>query len=271
MHILNIAGYKFIALSDLESLRAMLFDQCKALAIKGTILLSHEGINISLAGTQNHIHTFQNFLKSDSKFMDLRFHETYSNEQPFQHLKIKLKKEIITLGQPDVDAVKTRAPSITPAEFKQWLDEKREVTLLDTRNDYEVRFGTFTGAVNLHMKDFGELPESVANLDRDKPIIMFCTGGIRCEKAALYMLNHGFSQVQQLDGGILGYFNQVGGAHYEGECFVFDERVSVDHDLQPTRTIQCRNCQSPVTQSQQNTSSYIPDVSCPVCVKEASI
>lgn len=267
MLILNIAGYKFIALSDLESLRTMLLDQCSALSLKGTILLSHEGININLAGIQDAIHTFQDCLKNDLRFETIPFHETYSYAYPFQHLKIKIKNEIITMHKPEINPVELRAPSILPTEFKQWLDEKRDMTVLDTRNDYEVRFGTFAGAMNLHIADFSELPATLKNIDRDKPIVMFCTGGIRCEKAALYMLNQGFPHVFQLDGGILGYFNQVGGTHYEGECFVFDERVSVDSSLNPTGTVQCHHCQGPVTQSQQNTPGYVPGVSCPSCVK----
>lgn len=257
MQILNIAGYKFISLLEIASLQQRILEQCQALLLKGTILLSHEGINISLAGTTHHIQSFQAFLKNDSRFMDMTFHESYSEEQPFKRLNVKLKNEIITLRQPGVNPAATnRAPEISPAEFKQWLDEKRDITLLDTRNDYEVRFGTFKGAVNLQIADFGELPNAIEHIDRDKPIVMFCTGGIRCEKAALYMLNQGYSNVHQLDGGILGYFRKVGGAHYEGECFVFDERIAVDSHLQHTGTTQCTVCQGPVPRGQQ---------SCPQC------
>lgn len=231
MTILNIAGYKFIPLTELAVLREQLLPAC--LELKGTILLSPEGINLSLAGTQESILALQTFLKSDERFADLCFHETYSTYQPFKRLKIKLKKEIITLRQPEADPTTTRAPSLAPQDLKQWLDEQRDITLLDTRNDYEIALGTFTGAVNLHLDDFSALPDSLENIERDKPVVMFCTGGIRCEKAALYMLNQGYSNVYQLDGGILGYFKQVGGAHYDGGCFVFDERVAVDSNLIP--------------------------------------
>lgn len=236
MKILNIAGYKFTPLNELDLLREALMAQCQPL--KGTILLSHEGININLAGFQDDICTLLTFLKNDARFSDMPFHETYSTYQPFQRLKIKLKKEIITMRQPEANPTVARAPSISPAELKKWLDENRDITLLDTRNDYEMELGTFKGAMNLHLKDFGELASAIDEIDKNKPIVMFCTGGIRCEKAALYMLNQNYTNVYQLDGGILGYFKHVGGAHYNGACFVFDERVSVDSDLNPSKNTQ---------------------------------
>lgn len=248
MQTLNIAGYKFIELKDLEILRADLQAQCEALALKGTILLSPEGINISLSGARQAIVNFKSTLASDERFADMRFHHTYSSSQPFQAFKVKLKQEIITMRQGDVAPLQHhRAPDISPIELKKWLDEKRDITLLDTRNDYEYRFGTFTGAMNLHIHHFGELPEAVRDLDKQKPLVMFCTGGIRCEKAAIYMHSQGFAEVYQLDGGILGYFAQVGGAHYEGECFVFDERVALDAYLHYNGTSQCKTCQGPIS------------------------
>lgn len=248
MQILNIAGYKFIELSDLETLRGQLQAACEAAEIKGTILISPEGINMSLAGESSAIAGFKAVLAGDERFADMRFHHTYSGYLPFQCLKVKLKNEIITLRQGDVAPLKdNRAPDISPAELKRWLDEKRDITLLDTRNDYEYRFGTFSGALNLHLHNFGELPQAVRDLDKQKPVVMFCTGGIRCEKAALYMQNEGFSEVYQLDGGILGYFAQVGGAHYIGECFVFDERVALDAYLKYNGTEQCKTCMGPIS------------------------
>lgn len=265
MPILNIAGYKFLTLTELEELQAWLRQNCLTYSLKGTILLSKEGINISLAGSVLEIKSFQSLLKADTRFNDLSFHETYSEHCPFRHLKVKIKAEIITFNQTEASPLQQKAPSISALELKKWLDEKNNVTLLDTRNDYEVKFGTFSGAVNLHIDDFSELPTKIDQLTRDTPIVMFCTGGIRCEKAALHMLNHGFTSVYQLAGGILGYFNQVGGAHYQGECFVFDERIAVDHKLQPTKTVQCRVCQAPVTLAQQALPSYVVNVSCPAC------
>jgi len=256
MPILNIAGYKFIPLTELASLQQQLLLQAEALSLKGTILLSHEGINITLAGLPKDIAALQTFLKSDSLFADITFHESYSKDRPFKRLNVKLKNEIITLRQKDVSPATTkRAPLISPDELKQWLDEKRDFTLLDTRNHYEVRFGTFKDAKQLHIADFGELPCAIAKIERDKPIVMFCTGGIRCEKAALHMMNQGYSDVRQLDGGILGYFREMGGAHYEGECFVFDQRIAVDSALQHAGTTQCEQCEGPITPTQLSCSA----------------
>jgi UPF0176 protein len=238
MKILTIAGYKFISLYEIETLRSLRFhflEQCQSLNLKGTILLSKEGININLAGRKEAIQTFITLLKNDLRFADITFHQTYSFIPPFKRLKIKLKNEIITLRQPLVNPLNKRAKNLTPATLKQWLDEKRDITLLDTRNDYEVQLGTFRNAVQLSITDFCQFPQSLHHIKNDKPLVMFCTGGIRCEKAALYLLQHGYSTVYQLEGGILGYFTHVGGAHYEGDCFVFDDRVSVDTQLNSSK------------------------------------
>ena len=158
----------------------------------------------------------------------MSFHHTQTDLQPYRHLKIKIKKEIITLRQSGIDATANKGPAISPETLKSWLDENRNMTLLDTRNDYEIKFGTFKNAVNLHIHDFSHLPQAIHQLDKEKPVVMFCTGGIRCEKASLHLLNEGFKEVYQLDRGILGYFADVGGEHYHGECFVFDERIAID-------------------------------------------
>lgn len=227
MKIENIAGYKFVPLNELESLRSDFLSLCQALMLKGTILLSPEGINIFLAGTNENINTFRARLASDSRLADISFRISFSDSQPFQRLKVKIKKEIITMRHPEIKPVEGRAPAISPTEFKQWLDENRDITILDTRNEFEIDYGTFENAVNLHLKDFSEFPEISKKITREKPIVMFCTGGIRCEKAALHMLNLGYENVYQLEGGILNYFEEVGGAHYQGGCFVFDERTAV--------------------------------------------
>ena len=265
MQILNIAGYKFISLHDLSSWKKKLHEQCSSLAIKGTLLLSQEGINISLAGIEKNIQAFKFFLRNEACFADLSFRESYSTTLPFQHLKIKIKPEIITLKQPHIHPEYHRAPSISPTELKSWLDEKREMTLLDTRNDYEIRFGTFSHALNLHLHHFTELPTAIQQVNREKPVVMFCTGGIRCEKAALFMLDNGFSNVLQLDGGILNYFAEVGGTHYKGECFVFDERIAIDTHLQETKTSQCKICQSPINQAKPSLPPFVSDLSCNAC------
>lgn len=246
MQILNIAGYKFTSLTALEALRDSLYAECESRALKGTILLSHEGLNLSLAGGEQAVSGFMRELQSRPSFADMWFHQTYSEHQPFKRLKVKLKDEIITMRQGEVAPLAKRAPDITPAELKNWLDENRDMTLLDTRNDYEFRFGAFRGAINLHIQNFGELPAAIQSLDKNKPLVMCCTGGIRCEKAAIYMQEQGFKEVYQLDTGILGYFAKVGGAHYEGECFVFDERVALGADLRAHGTRQCATCQGPI-------------------------
>ena len=226
MKIKNIAGYKFAPLDELDALRGEFLSMCQTLALKGTILLSPEGINIALSGKHENIAAFTTRLTTDARFNDMDFRVSFSDTQIFQRMKVKLKKEIITMRHPEIKPTETRAPAISPVELKKWLDEQRDITVLDTRNDYEINYGTFRNAVNLHLKDFSEFPEAAKQVDQHKPIVMFCTGGIRCEKAALYMQNLGYDNVYQLEGGILNYFEQAGGAHYQGECFVFDERIT---------------------------------------------
>ena len=229
--ILNIAGYKFVALSDLPARQAVFLEKTTDFCLKGTILLGLEGININLAGTTDDIGAFIAFLQNDPLFADMTFRESYSDTQPFRRMRVRIRKEIITLRQPHIHPENGTAPDISPTELKQWLDERREMTLLDTRNAYEIAYGTFDQATHLDLADFGEFPERAQSIPRDKPVIMFCTGGIRCEKAALAMLDLGYEQVYQLKGGILNYFAEVGSAHYSGECFVFDERVTVNASL----------------------------------------
>ena len=267
MTITNIAGYKFISLHDLNELRAKFLKVTTALNLRGTILLSEEGINFSLAAAGDAIASFKSFLKQDERFADITFRESISAAQPFKFLKVKIRKEIITMRRPEVRPDQERAPSISPQQLKQWLDEKRDVTMLDTRNDYEVRFGSFENAVHFELADFNDFPEATEKLNTTKPVVMFCTGGIRCEKAAIHLQNAGFPEVYQLDGGILNYFSEVGGEHYQGECFVFDHRVSVNAQLKESGTVQCKVCYGPVTPKEQESLEYIADVSCPSCNK----
>jgi UPF0176 protein len=239
------------------------------LQLRGTVLLSEEGINLNLSGTKAAIAEFQTFLLADIRFADMTFRTSFSSGQPFKFMKVKIRKEIITMRRPEVRAADARAQGLAPHELKKWLDENRDITILDTRNDYEVRFGTFKNATHFEIKDFSEFPAvAEKKLTPEKPIVMFCTGGIRCEKAALHLQNAGFPEVYQLDGGILNYFSEVGGAHYDGECFVFDQRVSVDASLQVTGTLQCTVCNGPVSEAQQMSAQFIPGVSCPVCAHQ---
>jgi UPF0176 protein len=259
MSICNMAGYKFILLSDLAALQACLLTHCTELQLKGTILLSQEGINLNLAGDSTAIDTFKNFLIARNEFANMTFRESISAAQPFKWMKVKIRKEIITMRRPEVRPEAQRAPAISPKTLKQWLDEKRDITLLDTRNDYEVRFGTFKNAQHFKLNDFSQFPEAAEKLSGQAPIVMFCTGGIRCEKAALHLQNAGNVVVFQLEGGILNYFSEVGGSHYQGECFVFDQRISVDTQLQETGTRQCLHCYGPIAQSQ---------AACPQCSEQ---
>jgi len=224
----NIAGYKFTSLNELSALRSALLAECQLAELKGTILLSSEGININVAGLPANIALFCHYLKTDARLADISFKTSYSRSQPFKRMKVKIKKEIITMRCPEIHPQISRAPSLSPSQFKQWLDEKRDMLILDTRNHYEVSEGTFSGAVSLQLDDFTHFPAAAKKaLPQNKPIVMFCTGGIRCEKAALHLLKEGFPEVYQLEGGILNYFAEVGSVHYQGACFVFDERGSV--------------------------------------------
>lgn len=241
-NFLNIAGYQFVTLTNLPLLRQDFLSMCTLLQIKGTILLSHEGININLAGEKDNIEQFIGQLSNINKniFTSMRFHRSYSATLPFKRLKVKLKKEIITLRQANANPTKeVQAPRVSPQQLKTWLDTGRNIKLIDTRNEYELAYGRFEQAVSLSLDHFCELPDKLNNLNNldngldaglapEMPeIVLYCTGGIRCEKAALYLQSQGFSNVYQLDGGILGYFAEVGSDHYQGGCYVFDERVSV--------------------------------------------
>jgi UPF0176 protein len=268
MSVTNIAGYKFVLLTELELLCAALSHTCLELQLKGTVLLGREGINLNLAGTARAVIAFKKFLMNDVRFADMSFRESHSEIQPFKFMKVKLRKEIITMRCPEVKPDTQRAPVISPPQLKQWLDEGRDITLLDTRNDYEVRFGTFENASHFQLTDFSEFPAATEKLKSPAPVVMFCTGGIRCEKAALFLQAAGHPEVYQLEGGILNYFSEVGAAYYQGECFVFDQRVSVDAQLQETGTLQCKNCQGPVTREQQALASFSAGISCHACEKQ---
>ncbi len=266
---LNISAYKFCRLGGLESLRAQLKERCRELDLKGTIVLSTEGINVNVAGVDDRVEGLRRELAADPRFADLEYKESRSNERPFSRMLVRVKNEIVPLGDTQVDPSEKTAPRLSPQQLKEWLDEGRDFTLLDTRNDYEVRIGTFKQASHLSIQTFREFPSAVEGRvpnDDEKPLVMFCTGGIRCEKASAVLLERGFRQVYQLDGGILGYFKQCGAAHYEGECFVYDQRVALDESLDETATIQCFSCGQPLTPEEQREESYVPDVSCPYCI-----
>lgn len=268
--IVNIAAYRFVALDDLPRRRKELRSLCMDLQLMGTVILSPEGINLFLAGTRAAVDTFVDTLHREPKFAELEVKESPSAGQPFHRLLVKVKKEIIAFGVEGIDPTVHTAPKIAPHELKSWLDEGRPVTLLDTRNDYEVKLGTFRNALTLDIDHFREFPDKVRELPpvlRDEPIVMFCTGGIRCEKAGPFMQQAGFTNILQLDGGILKYFEECGGEHWEGECFVFDHRVAVAPSLEETPTRQCFACQQPLTLADQQSEFYVEGKYCPRCFR----
>lgn len=240
--ILNISCYKFVALPDAQDLRQPCLDNALARQLKGTILIAEEGINFFLAGSADDVRGFVDWLRSDARFADLAPKESWSDTQPFRKMLVKVKNEIIRMNHPSIRPAEGRAPAVTPETAKRWLDqghddEGRPVVTLDTRNQFEVDAGTFKNTINWGITKFTEFPDAVqAHLDelQDKTVISFCTGGIRCEKAAIYMRNAGLPHVYQLEGGILKYFEEVGNDHYDGGCFVFDERRAVGADLSAT-------------------------------------
>lgn len=266
----NISVYKFTPFdaAALPGWREQLRHLCGAAGLRGTILLSTEGINLFVAGTRAAIDALLATLRTLPGLDDLAPKESRSTEQPFNRMLVKIKKEIIAFGIDGIDPARRPSPKLPARTLKQWLDEGRPVTLLDTRNDYEIRMGTFRGALSARIDHFREFPAAVARLPaelKDRPLVMFCTGGIRCEKAGPYLEQAGFKHVHQLDGGILKYFEECGGAHYEGECFVFDRRVGVDPSLRETNSVLCFNCQLPLTEAEQRDPRYLPDLSCPHC------
>lgn len=265
---LNISAYLFAPLDDLPALRERLTSVCRDGGLKGTILLATEGINLFVAGERAPVISLLAAIRAVPGLEALSPKESESEEQPFNRMLVKIKREIIAFGIPGVDPARRPAPRLDARTLKQWLDEGRPVTLLDTRNDYEIRLGTFKGAVPAGIRHFRDFPQAVQRLPEDwkeRPIVTFCTGGIRCEKAAPYLQQAGFKDVHQLEGGILKYFEECGGAHYEGECFVFDRRVGVDPELRETTTVQCFACQAPLTEAEQQDPRYVPDVRCPYC------
>lgn len=266
----NIAAYKFAQLSGLKELRVNLLALTKRLGLKGTILLSGEGINLFVAGGPDEIGALLERLRKipGLESFDVKISET--THQPFNRMLVRIKKEIIAFGVPGINPALRTSPRLQAKQLKQWLDEGRPVTLLDTRNDYEVKLGTFEKALPIGIDHFRDFPAAVAKLPpqlKDQPIVMFCTGGIRCEKAGPYMEGQGFKNIFQLEGGILKYFEECGGAHYNGECFVFDQRVGVDPDLHETESTQCFNCLTPLTQEEQQDERYVAGKSCRYCFK----
>ena len=269
--VLNIAAYKFTPITRLAELRRVLRRVTARLKLRGTILLAGEGINLFVAGQEPSVERLLDRLESDEEIGPLEAKRSYTHYQPFNRMLVKVKREIIAFGVEGVAPGEHTSGRIAPAELKQWLDEGRDFTLLDTRNRYEVKLGTFASAVTPdidHFRDFPKVAEGFPSEWRTRPLVMFCTGGIRCEKAGPLMERLGFEDVRQLDGGILKYFEEVGQHHYRGDCFVFDQRVAVDSALRETGAAQCYACQAILTEQEQESPHYIKDESCPHCYRQ---
>ena len=244
MSVINVSCYKFVRLEALRELKLALTTRCMALELKGTILLAPEGINVFLAGERAAVAAFFVGLRTDARFADLQPKESESSSVPFKRLRVRIKKEIITMKLPQLRPEAQRAPAVDAATLKRWLDRGvddagREVVMLDTRNDYEVAEGRFSNALDYRLARFSDFPARFAQHRAalaDKTVVSYCTGGIRCEKAALHMRDLGLAHVYQLDGGILKYFEEAGDAHFDGHCFVFDERIALAADLRPAPT-----------------------------------
>lgn len=249
-------------------MREQLLTRCRELGLKGTILLSEEGINMFLAGSAEAIETILTEIRQIPGLEGLAAKYSESDHQPFSRMLVKIKKEIIAFGVGDLRYEEFDHQKLKPAELKQWYDEGREFLILDTRNDYEIKLGTFKGAIDLNIQTFRQFPAVSRNMPEEwkkKPIVTFCTGGIRCEKAGPFLEKIGFEQIYQIDGGILKYFEECGGAHYDGDCFVFDHRVGLDPSLHESEVAKCFACQSPLTPEEMEDPRYVFGKSCPFC------
>lgn len=249
MTFLNTAAYQFVTLTDLNARKDHYLALGRSLNIKGTILLGKEGINIMLAGQKEAILAFETTLRDDTVFGPWQFKHSTSIRLPFRRFLVKIKPEIIATGRSEINPQQQTGAHMPPSQLRQWLDEGRDFLLLDTRNNYEIEFGAFAKAVHLqieHFRDFASALTTLPSNAKEKPVVMYCTGGIRCEKASAMMQNQGFKEVYQLDGGILNYFEQCGGEHYQKNCYVFDDRVAITPQLTETNIQQCQNCHQPV-------------------------
>jgi len=263
------ALYRFVRLEDYENLRDPLLEFCEARGIRGTLLLAGEGINGTIAGTQQAISELLAYLRRDDRLADLDCKFSYNTDRPFLRMKVKLKKEIVTMGRPGIDPNQCVGRYASPEEWNALVDDP-DCLVIDTRNNYEVEIGTFKDAINPNTTSFREFPEWVEeNLDpnKHKKVAMFCTGGIRCEKSTSLLVSMGFEDVWHLQGGILNYLENtpVEQTRWDGECFVFDSRVSVDHHLQKGSYDQCYACRFPIDDTHKASELYVPGVSCPRC------
>lgn len=269
MTLLVVAFYKFVKLPDFADKQVPLMSLCKEHDIKGTILLAQEGINGTIVGSQAAITAVLDVLRSDPRLTDLDCKESIAESSPFDRMKVRLKREIVSLGLPEVDSSERVGTYVNPEDWNALISDP-EVLVIDTRNAYEVGIGTFKGAVNPETASFHQFPEYVRtqlNPAQHKKVAMFCTGGIRCEKASSFMLAEGFEQVYHLKGGILNYLKAVSPEEslWQGECFVFDQRVALQHGLELGTHDMCRSCGYPITDADRMSPQYQAGISCPHC------
>ena len=267
--IVVAAMYRFVSLPNYRALREPILDNCVNLGIKGTLLLAHEGINGTVSGTREGINKLLAYLRTLPGLEALEHKESYYQEKPFYRMKVKLKREIVTMGVEGIDPNVVVGRYVEPRDWNDLISDP-DVVVVDTRNDYEFEIGTFEGALDPQTTTFRQFPSYVEkNMDpaKHKKVAMFCTGGIRCEKATAYMLEQGFDEVYHLKGGILKYLEEVPEAEskWQGECFVFDNRVSVNHRLEKGQYDQCHGCRHPITEEQKLDSRYQKGVCCPRC------
>jgi UPF0176 protein len=270
--IVVAAMYKFVALPDYSALREPLLNFCLQNQLKGTLLLAHEGINGTVAGSSEAVNALIDYLRQDPRFADIEYKESFEDQQAFYRMKVKLKKEIVTMGIETIDPNKDVG---TYVDAKEWNDliTDPDVVLIDTRNYYEYAIGTFKNAINPNTNTFREFPQYVStqlNPNTHKKVAMFCTGGIRCEKSTAYLKQQGFSDVFHLKGGILKYLEEVpeSDSLWEGECFVFDNRVAVNHRLEKGQYDQCHGCRHPITEADKLSERYLAGVACPRCYEQ---
>jgi len=270
---LTAAFYKFVELPDFAELKAPLLACCEANDVKGTILLATEGINSTIAGPAAGVHAVLAYLRCDPRLADLQHKEAWSSRAPFYRTKVRLKREIVTLGVPGINPTRMAGVYVKPEDWNTLISDP-DVVVIDTRNDYEVGIGTFAGALDPAIKSFAKLPEWIAQAPALHPatgkkpkVAMFCTGGIRCEKSTALLRAQGFDDVYHLEGGILKYLETVPEAQslWQGQCFVFDERVSVGHGLIPGQHNLCRACRQPLADADLESPLFEAGVSCPKC------
>jgi len=266
--LVHICGFKFFPLKDPGSLRQPLKEFCQGLDLRGTILLSEEGVNLYVTGPALDVEKLKRMLFAEMGIPEIRFHITQSEKHAYKRMLVKIKKEIVSMGVSGINVCEQTGPTVSPKELKKWLDEGKDILLLDARNDYEIQTGKFKKAVDLNVSNFRKFAKEAEKLPeeiKEKPLVMYCTGGIRCAKSSAHFIHQlGFKNVFQLDGGILNYFKECGDAHWDGECFVFDWRVGLDGGRNETSTELCFACGWPV-QDEHKTGHYVIGEYCPKC------